>query len=535
MSRAVAVVVFWLACAGSCGDNARELPSDGGVDGPIDGPTGDGPPIDAMPDGPGPVEKLAQRAYAKATSPDSDDGFGNRVALSGDGQTLAVSADAEDSAALGIDGNALDNSAANAGAVYVFARTATGWKPQAYVKASNTGADDRFGISLALSADGAMLAVGARGEASAATGVDGDQQDDSAIDAGAVYVFTRRAGLWAQQAYLKASNADEGDNFGGQVAISADGTTLAVAAENEASSAIDVNGDELDDSAPLSGAVYVFTRAAAAWTQQAYIKASNTESEDFFGTTIALSGDGDTLAVTAPGESSSASGIDGDQLNDARPLSGAVYVFFRTDGNWKQQAYVKASNPDINDAFGRGLSLSASGSTLAIGATGEDSAATGANGDQADNSAASAGAVYVLQRAVDVWAQTAYLKAPNTGAGDLFGISVSLSGEGDVLAVGASGEDSAARGIDGNQIDETSSNSGALYVLKRSDDTWVPRSYVKASNADRSDLFGGCVSLSREGTTLAAGAAAEASAAPGTDGNQLDNSKARAGAAYVFR
>jgi hypothetical protein len=162
--------------------------------------------------------------------------------------TLAVSALAEDSSATGINGNQADNSAANSGAVYVFTRTATTWAQQAYLKASHTGADDRFGPRVALSANGSTLVVGASAEDSSATGVNGNQADSSAANSGAVYVFTRTATTWAQQAYLKASNAGADDQFGRSLALSGDGSTLAVGAPSEDSSASGVNGNQTDNS-----------------------------------------------------------------------------------------------------------------------------------------------------------------------------------------------------------------------------------------------------------------------------------------------
>ncbi|MCX8099048.1 MAG: hypothetical protein N3F11_08645 [Casimicrobiaceae bacterium] len=130
---------------------------------------------------------------------------------------------------------------------------------QAYVKASNTGAGDWFGWSVALSGDGNTLAVGARLEDSSATGVDGDESNNSAFDSGAVYVFVRSGAIWSQQAYIKASNTEEWDVFGSSVALSSDGNTLAVGAPWEDSNATGVNGDQSNDSASGSGAVYVFT------------------------------------------------------------------------------------------------------------------------------------------------------------------------------------------------------------------------------------------------------------------------------------
>src|SRR5581483_1146048 len=99
-----------------------------------------------------------------------------------------------------------------------------------------------------------------------------------------------------------------------------------------------------------NGAVYVFTRSGGTWSQQAYLKASNTGVSDYFGYSVSLSGD--TLAVGAPGESSNATGVNGDQLNDSAENSGAVYVFTRSSGTWSQQAYLKASNTEAFDEFG---------------------------------------------------------------------------------------------------------------------------------------------------------------------------------------
>ena len=261
----------------------------------------------------------AQEAYLKASNTDAGDYFGSSVAVSGD--TLAVGAILEESGATGVGGDQGDNSAWGSGAVYVFRRTGTGWEQEAYVKASNTDAEDYFGYSVAVSGD--TLAVGAFLEESGATGVGGDQDDNSAADSGAVYVFRRTGTGWAQEAYLKASNTGAFDNFGESVALSGD--TLAVGAEGEGSRATGVGGDQDDNSAWGSGAVYVFRRTGAEWEQEAYVKAFNTDAADCFGYSVAVSGN--TLAVGAPREDSGATGVGGDQDDDAAADSGAVYIF----------------------------------------------------------------------------------------------------------------------------------------------------------------------------------------------------------------
>jgi hypothetical protein len=464
--------------------------------------------------------QLAQYAYGKASNTGEGDGLGMNVALSGD--TLVVGAHTEDSAAQGVDGDETSDAAPGSGAVYVFRRAGTTWQQEAYLKASNTGANDLFGFSLALSGD--TLAVGALTEESAAQGVGGDQADNGAEDSGAVYVFRRTGTTWQQEAYIKASNTDAGDRFGISLALSGD--TLAVGAYLEDSAAQGVGGDQTSNGAENSGAVYVFQRSGTAWQQEAYIKASNTGAEDLFGQEVALFGN--TLAVTAPGEGSAAQGVGGDQASDAAPSSGAVYVFQRSGTAWEQEAYIKASNTGENDKFGNSLALS--GDTLAVGAFGEDSAAQGVGGDQADDSAGDSGAVYLFRRSGTAWQQEAYLKASNTGTGDAFGIGVALSN--DTLAVGAYGEGSAAQGVDGDQADDSAGQSGAVYLFRRMGTSWQQEIYLKASNSGAGDLFGGSVALS--GDTLAVGAYGEDSTAQDVGGDQADEGAQNSGAVYIF-
>ncbi|MCH8228248.1 MAG: FG-GAP repeat protein, partial [Proteobacteria bacterium] len=166
--------------------------------------------------------------------------------------------------------------------------------------------------------------------------------------------------------------------------------------------------DDSDASYPLSN--------GPSFEQQAYLKASNTDGGDFFGWSVAISGE--TLVVGARNEDSNASGINGDQNNDSAVDAGAAYVFTRSGTVWSQQAYLKASNTDIDDLFG--LSVAISGDTLVVGTRREDSNASGINGDQSDNSAIQAGAAYVFTRSGTVWNQQAYLKASNTVKTDPF-------------------------------------------------------------------------------------------------------------------
>ncbi len=459
---------------------------------------------------------IVQEAYIKASNPNAGDSFGYAVAISGD--TLVIGAYLEDSNATGVNGDQSNNASSGSGAVYVFVRDGATWTQQAYLKASNAGSPDGFGVSVAISGD--TLVVGALNERSSATMVNGAQNDDSVTSAGAAYVFVRTGATWSQQAYLKPSNTGANDQFGSTIAISGD--TVVVGAPGEDSSATGINGNQADNSVLSSGAAYVFVRNGSAWSQQAYIKASNTGYNDQFGLAVAIAGN--TLVVGAPQEDSNLMGVNnGDQADDSLSNSGAAYVFVRSGASWTQQAFVKpantasngkfgisvsleeellaigasgmngtkgaafvfarsgtdwtqqayltASNAEVDDAFGAAVALS--GETLIVGAHGEDGSFPGIDNFPASNSMTDAGAAYAFVRNANLWSQAAYIKSSNpgtTGGGsntvsDRFGQSLALAG--DMLIVGAYGEDSAATGVNSsNQGDSFATwQTGAAYLF----------------------------------------------------------------------
>ena len=495
--------------------------------------------------------RVAQIGYLKASNLEAMDHFGcggvqqghtgRGVALSGDGTTLAVGAPHEASGAKGVNGNQRDNSVFEAGAVYIYTRSGTGWRQQAYLKASNPQMSAGFGHFVALSDDGNTLAVSAYWESSSAKGINGNQQDESIPQAGAVYVFTRQGAGWSQQAYVKASNTGEagtadafgeGDQFGFSLALSGDGATLAVGALTEDGGTRGINGNQSDNSAASAGAVYVFTRSGASWSQQAYVKSSNIDAGDLFGYAVALSRDGNILAVGAFDEDGSTRQINGPDDNRAGG-SGAAYVFTRSGVTWAQQAYIKPSNIETQDAFGVDVALSDDGGTLLVGSLDEDCAATGVNPPGCDSDwrdDLSMGAAYVFVRSGSTWSQQAFLKSSNIGPNDTFGERLSLSGDGNVAAISASVEDGSAKGIDGKS-DDAAIDAGAVYLFTRDGTTWRQQAYIKGSNTEAFDQFGGSVSLDRSGRLLAVGAQGEDS---GSATKPADNSVAEAGAVYVF-
>ncbi|MEL6338546.1 MAG: FG-GAP repeat protein [Myxococcota bacterium] len=365
------------------------------------------------------------------------DRFGSSLALSPSGATLVVGADGEAST-----GNSSDNSAPGAGAAYVFLNTNAGWNEVAYLKASNAEAEDAFGSSVSLSVEADLIVVGAPGEDSAATGVDQNQQSNSAPDAGAAYAFRESAGTWTQEAYLKAENSGTNDRFGSALSMPTDGRTLAVGAPGEASNARGVSGNALDDSMPSAGAVYLFETERDGWREISYVKASNTSSENEFGGSLAFSPAGDVLAVAALFERSESVGINGSQSQEAGPAveTGAVYLFQNQNGVWSQDTYIKPGELVGAMRFGSGISLSEDGDTLVIGAQGEAGSATGLGEEPlVAGSVAVSGAAYSYQRTDSSWEEVVYIKAPETLPFAQFGVSVTLSGDSSRLAVGAQG------------------------------------------------------------------------------------------------
>ena len=477
-----------------------------------------------------PGAPVRQIAYLKASNSDAFDHFacggslpghiGNALAVSGDGNTIAVGAPHESSAARGINGNQNDNSLYNSGAVYVYVRRGDAWTQQAYLKASNAGQSDQFGLSLSLSRDGNTLAVAAPWEASAATGVNGNQHDDSIPQAGAAYVFTRAGNTWSQHSYIKASNTGrkgvgddiEGDQFGFSISVSGDGNTLAVGAVGEDSNATGINSVQTDDSAPGSGAVYVFTKTGNTWVQQAYLKSSNSEAADLFGYGVGLSDDGNALAVAGYDEDGSGKGVDPPNDNGGNG-TGAIYAFDRRGGSWHQSGYFKGSRSQRNDALGYSVAISGDGNTIAAG-TGEESCLNGGinpSGCDVDTfppqlAAGSVGAAYVWARQGDTWIEQAFIKASNPDLEDWFSVRLALSRDGSRLFVGAAMEDSAAKGINGTQDDDSAEDSGAAYLYERSGMTWRQLAYIKASNTEAYDEFGSSVAISGNGRTILAGA-----------------------------
>lgn len=411
----------------------------------------------------------AQRSYIKARNGSADDAFG--ASIDAADELVVVGAPGEDSADPAPDGAGDDERARNSGAVYVFRREGASFAQLARLKADMPLASEAFGKSVAVAGD--RIAVGAPGR-----------------EAGAVYVFVRDGVGFRQEARLLSAAPKSGGRFGETVAL--DGDTLVVGA-------IEENGG-----ATSAGAAYVFVRGAMGWSSGVQLRSSRPQSDSWFGARVAFR-DG-VIVVGATGETHGAltsgaahvfvasadGGFEHDALliaSDTGPLdfmgeavavshdtiavgapgaspaansAGAVYIFTRANGEWTRTARLTASHPGDDAAFGVRLALR--GDLLIATASQESSAASGVNPEISGTTLERSGAAYLFERRDGAWTQVAHIKADRPGAGDRYGSSVALLS--DAVILGADGEASAARGVDGEADDDGAPGSGAVYVVR---------------------------------------------------------------------
>jgi hypothetical protein len=302
--------------------------------------------------------------------------------------------------------------------------------------------------------------------------------------------------------------------FGESLALAED--TLVVGAPGDSGSAVEVAG--LPSAQALeAGAAYVFVREGGVWTQQARLVPLEGRAGDRFGSSVAVAGD--TVVVGAPGA-------------EAGPAvdAGVAHVFVRSAaGQWSQQGALRASNARAQNEFGSSLALH--GEAVLVGAPREDSGASGVNPGSTSATAVDSGAAYLFVRSGASWTQQAYVKSPHTAEGMMFGAKVALAG--DLMAVSAPQEASAATGIGRDPRIGEAVGSGAVFVYRRAGGNWMTPIYVKASNSEAGDSFGQSLALSP--TTLVVGAGGEDSSGVGINDARTDSDRTESGAAYVFR
>ncbi len=346
---------------------------------------------------------------------------------------------------------------------------------------SDVAENDWFGYSVDINGDHAI--VGA------------SHDDDSGMNSGSAYIFTREGSIWTQQVKLTAGDTALGDVFGHSVSISGDyaivgafldddggvssgsayifkhdGSTWIEQAKLTASDAaagdwfgysVSISGDYAivgawcdDDAGYSSGSAYIFKREGFIWTQQAKLTAGDAAALEHFGYSVSISGDYAIVGAHADDE--------------AGDLSGAAYIFKREGSIWTQQAKLMASDAAALDFFGASVSISG------------DYAVVGAGGD--DDSGINSGSAYIFKRGGSIWTQQVKLTAGDAALGDGFGKSVSISG--DYAIVGA------------HNNDDTGYSSGSAYIFKREGSVWTQHAKLMASDAAAEDRFGFSVSIS---------------------------------------
>lgn len=358
-----------------------------------------------------------QQAELTADDSNDDDRFGAAVAISGDSLLVGASQD--------------DDGGSASGSAYVFIRDGSTWTQQAKLVADDAAAGDRLGLAVGISGD--AVVVGAY------------RNDDNGTDSGSAYIFGRSGSTWTQQEKLVADDAAAEDGFGRAVAIFGDSVVVGAYGNDNAGS--------------NSGSAYLYTRGAGGWILRARLVGGDAADHDYFGTSVAISGD--TLVVGASHDDDGGSG------------SGSAYLFVRNGLIWSQQAKLTADDATGNDRFGRSVAIS--GDIVIVGASGDSHAGT------------SSGSAYIFARNGSTWAQQTKLTAPDAAKWAYFGISVAVSG--DAVAVGAKGDNN---------------DAGGVYLYTRAGSTWALQTKLTASDADSGDEFGRSVAMSPDGMVVGA-------------------------------
>lgn len=311
---------------------------------------------------------------------------------------------------------------------------------------------------------GYRVAVSADGS----TVVVGAEEVDS--QRGAVYVYRWNGSSWVE-IKLTASDPAAGDSFGYSVSVSADGNIVVVGAPG-------------DDS--QQGAAYAYRWNGSTWAETR-ISAEDGVAGDRFGNSVAVSGDSNTIVVGAYFD------------DDKGSSSGSVYVFRRDGSAYAQTKKLTASDGEANDEFGTCVSVSGNGNTVVVGVPHDD---ISSNVNQ--------GSVYVYSWDGSSWTETK-LVAVEGAADAVFGTSVSVSNDGSAIAAGA-------------PMDYTAGTyAGAVYVYRWNGTSWGETKII-ASDGLFADHFGHSVSISGDGSIVMAGA------------NQDDiGSNTNQGSAYIYR
>ncbi len=252
---------------------------------------------------------------------------------------------------------------------------------------------------------------------------------------------------WAAVARLVGpADRGGGTDFGNAVAVSSDGSTMVVGAQFAHS---------------LAGAAYVYKNLDGSWTRQAVLRAADTAADDQFGYSVAISGDGSTIAVGAPGR---------------HDYTGVAYLFADDGSRWAQTSELSASDSVPNSSFGQAVAVSGSGSEVVVGESYEPKA--------------HGGAAFVYSDPGGSWKLVARLTDPNPEEGNFSEVALSSDGSEIVVATFVGGP----------------LGGGDAHAFTGHRRTWTADGTIEASDTSYYDGFGASLALSADGSRIAIGA-----------------------------
>lgn len=367
--------------------------------------------------------------------------FGDAVSATADGKTVVVGA-------AWLDASTGDTSQG----AFVFSRRDGTWIQQANLLPDDVAREAAFGASVAIAGDGGTAIITARAD-----------EIPNRPNQGSAYVFSRNGDEWRTQAKLTNSADDSDEDFGSSAALSDDGTTAIIGAR---------------DASPgntKQGSAAVFSREDGDWNQEATLVPDDGDSADQFGSSVALTGDGNTAVIAAVSDEDP-NGID----------AGSAYVFSREDGSWREQAKLAAEDGDVEDGFGTSVAIADEAGTAVIGAPFDDE-----NGGWS-------GSAYVFSQNGGEWRQRATLVPEDGDSQDLFGRAVAVTADGETVIAGANFDE-----------DPNGEGSGSVYQFRREDGSWHEKTKFAPDDADDWDGFGASVAMSDDGKTVFVGTPAD--------------------------
>jgi hypothetical protein len=321
--------------------------------------------------------------------------------------------------------------------------------------ASNySGSSISFGSPIAISDDGIFMIMGAY-----------SNSNSGKLNVGAAYIFKKDGSTWSEQAKLIASDGITLDCFGFSVAMSGDGSVVAIGSYSNDNS-----------SGANSGAVYIFKQINNVWSQQVKLISENIWNNDNFGYSLAMSSDGNTLAVSSINYY--------DTNNPSITSHGAVYVFINSGLSWSQEAKLLASDKASTDRFGNSISMSSDGNLILIGA-------------KLDNNerGSDCGSAYIFRKTQSTWSQEKKLIASDGASYDWFGSSVALSKNGLFALIGAP-KNTNAKG----------SEAGAAYIFINSGNDWTLQQKLIPDTIGVKSYAGSVVTIDQVGQVAVIGA-----------------------------